>query len=200
MFIVVMVVTVLAGIGVFAIRASGLAQLGSGYVRQATQNQHVSEYGLLGVVTEMNSLRKDLYRQAMVSRPAECYATRSALNKACYRFHAPDIQANVGSVPLFESATANEDGLVIPGSLGPVPMMPFFSAEMFDLGPASRPTPGSDVGGTSGTRTRYEQVTVVSTGRVQPGNGTSTGICADEAVTGTATTKAFLVIGPIQGT
>lgn len=198
MFVVVMVVTVLAAVGVFAIRASSLAQLASGYVRQSTQNQQISEYGLLAVVTEMNTLRKDLYRNQMISRPAECYATAGAANKACYKFHAPDIQVNVGTGPLFAPASATDDGVVIPGSLGPLPMMPMFAVEMFDLGPAARATPGSDVGGTSGAKSRYEQVTVVSTGRVQIGEaGAPT--CSDEDVAGTAATKAFLIIGPIQG-
>lgn len=198
MFIVVMVVTVLAAVGVFAIRASSLAQLASGYVRQSAQNQQISEYGLLAVVTEMNTLRKDLYRNQMVSYPAKCNATVGAYNSACYKFHTPDIQVNVGTGPLFAPAGATDDGAVIPGSLGPLPMMPMFAVEMFDPGPAARATPGSDVGGTSGAKSRYEQVTVVSTGRVQIGAG-GTATCSDEDVAGTAATKAFLIIGPIQG-
>lgn len=203
MFIVVMVVTVLAAVGVFAVRASSLAQLASGYVRQSTQNQHVSEYGLLAVVTEMNTLRKDVYRQAMISTPNPgCHATQNAQNDFCYKFYVPDIQVNVSGTPLFSSPTTDESGLLVPGSLGPLPTMPLFAVEMFDPGPAARPTPGSDVGGTSGAKTRYEQVTVVSSGRVQPGSSLS---CSDEAgrgaaaVAGSATTKAFLIIGPIQG-
>lgn len=196
-FIVVMVVTVLAAIGVFSVRAAGLAQLASGYVRQSTQNQHISEYGLLAVVTEMNTLRKDLYRNQMVANPSFCYATQNAANKACYKFHGQDIQVNVSN-PLFAPVTSGEDGTLTPGSMGPHPMMPLFAVEMFDVGPAARATPGSDVGGTSGTRMRYEQVTTVSTGRVQLGVGGSA-TCSDEAVAGTATTKAFLIIGPIAG-
>lgn len=197
-FIVVMVITMLTAIGAFSVRAASLSQLASGYVRQGTQNQHTSEYGLLAVVTEMNSVRKDLYRNRMLSQPDPfCYATRHAANKACYKFQGQDIQVNV-TAPLFEYATAGEDGTVVPGSLGPLPMMPLFAVEMFDPGPVSRPTPGSDVGGTSGTKTRYEQVTLLSTGRVQTGV-TTLGTCSDEAVAGTATTKAFLIIGPITG-
>lgn len=197
MFVVVMVITVLAAIGVFAMRASSLAQLASGYVRQASQTQHVSEYGLLSVVSEMNSLRKDVYRHQMVSQPTFCFATTHAANQACYRFQGPDIQINVPS-PLFDNPVVNEDSVLQPGSLGPYPMTPLFAVEMFDLGPAARPTPGSDVGGTSGARMRYEQVTLLSTGRIQPGDpGSAT--CSDEAVAGTATTKAHLIIGPIAG-
>lgn len=198
MFIVVMVVTVLAAVGVFAVRAASVSQLASGYVRQSTQNQHISEYGLLAVVTEMNTLRKDLYRNQMISQPVICNATQGAANEACYKFHAPDIQVNVGTGPLFEAASTANDGAIVPGSLGPLPTMPLFSVEMFDPGPAARATPGSDVGGTSGAKSRYEQVTVVSMGRVQLGTG-ATATCSDELVAGTAATKAFLIIGPIQG-
>lgn len=199
LFVVVMVVTVLAAVGVFAVRASSLAQLASGYVRQATQNQHVSEYGLLAVVTEMNTLRKDLYRMEMISNPKPCFATQHADNKACYRFFGPEIQANV-TTPLFAATQVDDDGAVLSvGSLGSKPMMPQFAVEMFDPGPAARPTPGGDVGGTSGAKSTYEQVTVVSTGRVQPDLGTGAVACADSYVAGTATTKAFLIIGPIQG-
>jgi len=199
MFIVVMVITVLAAIGAFSVRAASLAQLASGYVRQSTQNQHISEYGLLAVVTEMNTLRKDLYRNRMLAQPdPSCYSTQGAANPACYKFHGQDIQVNLTN-PLFEAAAATEEGTLVPGSLGPLPMMPLFAVEMFDPGPAARPTPGSDVGGTSGAKTRYEQVTLVSTGRVQLGVTGGTAVCADEAVAGSATTKAFLIIGPIAG-
>ncbi len=196
-FIVVMVITVLAAIGVFAVRSASLAQLASGYVRQSAQNQHISEYGLLAVVTEMNTLRRDLYRTQMVTRPSFCYATQHAANPACYKFNGQDIQVNVTN-PLFESAVVADGETIEAGSLGPLPMMPLFAVEMFDLGPAARATPGSDVGGTSGTRMRYEQVTAVSTGRVQL-DVVGSPICSDEAVAGTATTKAFLIIGPIAG-
>ena len=58
-FVVVMVLSMLTAIGVFAIRAAAMANASSGYDRQNTQNHYVSEYGLYSAVTELSTGSRD---------------------------------------------------------------------------------------------------------------------------------------------
>jgi Tfp pilus assembly protein PilX len=75
-FIVVMVLTMLTAVGVFAIRAASLAEAASGYDRQNTQNHYVGEYGLHGAVTELSSPRRDWYYNQMKKGAEPCTATK----------------------------------------------------------------------------------------------------------------------------
>src|SRR5262245_14186624 len=75
-FVVILVMTMLTAIGVFAIRAASLAEAASGYDRQNTQNHYVGEYGLFGAVTELSSPKLDWYYKQMKSGKESCIATK----------------------------------------------------------------------------------------------------------------------------
>jgi len=201
-FIVVMVLTLLTGIGVFAIRASTLAEAASGYDRQNTQNHYVGEYGLLGAVTELSSLRRDWYYAQMKKGAEACTATKgisSATSKIpCFPVQASDIQAtvsgNFSGRLLFEPATTTS-GTLTPGSLGPSGLDGDFRVEMSDPGPVGRPVAGTDVGGTSVWK--YYQVTLTSVGQVRPSGDPTTCVATTAGIAGNETGRAFVVMGPL---
>ncbi len=201
-FIVVMVMTMLTAIGVFAIRASSMAEAASGYDRQNTQNHYVGEYGLLGTVTELSSLRRDWYYAQMKKSAEACTATKgitSAISRIpCFPVQASDIQASVtgnfSGRPLFEPTTMSS-GTLNPGSLGPAGLDGDFRVEMSDPGPVGRPVAGTDVGGTSVWK--YYQVTLTSVGQVRPAGDASTCIATTAGVAGNETGRAFVVMGPL---
>ena len=200
-FVVVMVITMLTGIGVFAVRASSLAGAASGYERQNTQNHYVGEYGLLSAVTELSTTRRSAYVEKMSRGTETCFANTGVSvpggKTPCYRLYANDIQKTVSSNfagrPLFEPAKTNTTPLV-PGSLGPTNLDGDFVVEMTDPGPVGLPVAGTDVGGT-GAKFKYLQVTLTSVGQVRPSGDACT--TAASGVAGNETGRAFVVIGPM---
>jgi hypothetical protein len=198
-FVVVMVLTMLTAIGVFAIRASSMANLSSGYDRQNTQNHYVGEYGLLSAVAELSTTKRSAYVQQMGKGTEKCAANKGLGDGLpCYHLYAYDVAQSVASNfpgrPLFEAPSGSGSAL-IPGSLGPVPLDGDFVVEMTDPGPVGLPVAGTDVGG-SASRFRYLQVTLTSVGQVRPG-GNPASCAAGAAVAGNETGRAHVVIGPL---
>lgn len=207
-FIVVMVLTLLTAVGVFAIRASSMSISTAGYERQNTQNHYVGEYGMLGTVTELSTTRRSAYITKMSTSGDTCWAAQNAapgvgVPVPCYRVYARDVQNSLlsGRV-LFEPSSADGGTLVTPGSLGPAPLDGDFVVEMTDPGPVGLPVAGTDVGGT-GPRFRYLQVTLTSIGQVRPSGDPactdpSPGVASTSAaLAGNETGRAFIVVGPL---
>jgi hypothetical protein len=201
-FVVVMVLTMLTAIGVFAMRASSMANLASGYERQNTQNHYVGEYGLLSAVTELSTTKRSAYVQKMGKGTETCAAAKGVTNLGtgvpCYHLYANDVAkavtSNFSGRMLFEPASGSGSALV-PGSLGPVPLDGDFVVEMTDPGPVGLPVAGTDVGG-SAAKFRYLQVTLTSVGQVRPA-GDPASCTAGAVVAGNETGRAFVVIGPL---
>jgi hypothetical protein len=202
-FIVVMVMTMLTAIGIFAIRAASLGSSTSGYDRQNTQNHYVGEYGMLSVVSELATTRRSAYVNQMSTAHDKCWATQNLADPSanvfvpCYRLYAREVQNVLPSGhALFDQSSADGGTLVQPGSLGPAALDGDFVVEMTDPGPVGAPMAGSDVGGT-GPRFRYFQVTLTSLGQVRPSADPT--ICDTNAATiaGNETGRAFVVIGPM---
>ena len=201
-FVVVMVLSMLTAIGIFAIRAASMAGAASGYDRQNTQNHYVGEYGLLGAVTELSTTRRSAYVEKMARGLEKCAATKGVQNLGtgvpCYHLYASDIAKTVSSNfsgrPLFEAPSGSGSALV-PGSLGPVALDGDFVVEMTDPGPVGLPVAGTDVGG-SAAKFRYLQVTLTSVGQVRPA-GDPAACTAGAVVAGNEAGRAFVVIGPL---
>jgi hypothetical protein len=202
-FIVVMVMTMLTAIGIFAIRAASLGAATSGYDRQNTQNHYVGEYGMLTMVSELSTTRRSAYVNEMTAAHDKCWATQNLADPSanvfvpCYRLYTREIQRVLPSGhALFDPATGDGGTLVSPGSLGPSALDGDFVVEMTDPGPAGAPVAGSDVGGT-GPRFRYLQLTLTSIGQVRPAADPT--VCDTSATTiaGDETGRAFVVIGPM---
>src|ERR1700720_2843853 len=64
-FVVLLVIVMLTGIGVFATRAAALATQASGFERQMTQTHYLTEYAVLVTAAELSSPRMDAYIIAM---------------------------------------------------------------------------------------------------------------------------------------
>jgi hypothetical protein len=210
-FIVVMALTMLTAIGVFAMRAASMAVAASGYDRQNTQNHYVGEYGLLGAVAELSTTRRTAYVDKMGRGVEQCSAVKGVQNGGgavpCYHLYANDVQKAVtesfSGRSLFEPSSSAGTTLT-PGSLGPASLDGDFVVEMTDPGPVGMPVAGSDVGGT-GPKFRYLQVTLTSTGQVRPsGGGNCNGVVTSGGtvdvqgqLAGNETGRAFVVIGPM---
>ncbi len=201
-FVVVMVLTMLTAIGIFAMRAASMANLSSGYDRQNTQNHYVGEYGLLSAVAELSTTKRSAYVEKMGKGIETCAATKGVASLGtgvpCYHLYANDVakavSGNFSGRLLFEPPSGSGSALV-PGSLGPVPLDGDFVVEMTDPGPVGLPVAGTDVGG-SAAKFRYLQVTLTSIGQVRPAGDPA--VCnAGAVVAGNEAGRAFVVIGPL---
>jgi hypothetical protein len=189
-FIVVLVLTMLAAIGIFAMRASSLSGAASGYERQTVQNQAVAEYGILAVTAELGTSRRSAYIRMTQTGSDKCLTQQGMYGDGgttvpCYRVYDRDLAEN--GVVAFQPATGG-DGGAEPGSFGPGEwnITGEFCVEMTEPGAVAEPMPGDPLG-----RSKSRQVTLTSMGQVRP-----TGL-ADEAtgvVTGNATSRAYVVV------
>jgi len=115
-FIVVMVVTLLTAVGVFAIRSASLVDVASGYNRESLQTEYVTGYGLLLTAHELSTQAASAYTNVAQSGTDDCLST-SGVNTAvvgnpfCYAFQSQELGERFSSDGLF----GDSDGL--PGTL-----------------------------------------------------------------------------------
>jgi Tfp pilus assembly protein PilX len=187
-FVVVMVLTMLTAVGIFAMRASSLSGAASGYQRQATGSQSFGEYGIVATVAELGTQRRAEYIKHVLSGTDKCVAEQS--------MYSADGGAQVDCYTLYDSdLTENGIGALNDSSAdgGASPTVGEFHVEMTDVSPASTPVAGADLG--SGRGGKYWQVTLTSFGQERPEGqtGQGAGIAA-----GNTMGRANIVVGPIQ--
>ena len=222
-FIVVLVITLLSAIGVFAARASSMAEMVSGYDRQASQDHYVAEYGLLGAVTELSGPTRDLIlarlKYTVPGDPADVCSLNANIQMdagadgagiyaapPCYKFTTTQLANDVSSATpgrnLFEPASSTDGGTPIPGSLGASALVGRVEVQVTDRGPVGVLVPGSNLGGgAQGQAFGYDQVTLTATGQVAPATAATS--CTDtqargaQNVAGNESGRAYVIVGPI---
>jgi len=100
-FIVVMVVTLLTAVGIFAARSASLVDVAAGYSRQSLQTQYVSEYGVLLTTHELSTSAASAYTSVAQSGSDDCVATEAVDpnavgNPFCYAFQSQELQERFG--------------------------------------------------------------------------------------------------------
>ena len=205
-FIVVMVIALLTGIGIFAARSASLVDSAAGYERQMLQTEYVTQYGTLAAVTELGSGSAKAYVDQMSKGEDDCRAVAKLPPAAdgtkapCYKLFMSELRARVdqnttGSVStLFEAAT-KKDGETAPGSLGSTPLDGNFVVEMTDPGPVEKPIAGESAGGAP-RFLNYLKVTLSGYGQVR--SATVDNACDEGSATTAAVqaVRAHALIGP----
>lgn len=138
-FIVVLLISMLLGIGLFAARSASLSTATSGHGRQMTQAQYLAEYAILLSWAELNKgpvLPKIISEAKNPALPSPCYGQTDPLLLAphcvryCYKA-AQDKLAAQGQVPLEELG------------LGSAQIEADFCVELTDWTPSPFPVAGS---------------------------------------------------------
>ncbi|GMV18071.1 MAG: hypothetical protein HS104_15550 [Polyangiaceae bacterium] len=190
-FVVVLAITLLTAVGVFALRSASLVDQAAGYDRQASQTLYVSELAGRAVAAEVGDGAARTYIDKVANSSAvteECFVNRKLDPNSldpnitflpCYKLFLNEIGQRVDAKfpgnKLLEPQSAAAGG-----SLGPQldatgtiqPMEGVFVVEMTD--PAeSTPTPGSAVGGNNPANTfRDVQLTFTAFAQVRPFDAT----------------------------
>ena len=201
-FVVVLVLTVLSAVGMFAAHIAGLNQRASGYAKQGSQTSYVAQYGVDAITNEMGPGKAKMYLDEMERNPLACRANQGVTagetsELTCYTMTSTMVQRDLdqsgNNAKLFEP-----DG----GSLGSgqyhQPEMAHFRVELFDksrVGPwagSNQSTPNSAV-------QHVWRVTLTSEGRVYPEIPGGVGNCTTpqqrEAVQvgGTRAVRAYII-------
>jgi len=167
-FLVVMVLTIVAAIGVFSMRSASLVDLATGYSRQSIQATAVAEYAARAAATYLQS-NPDLV--SATTRVPGCAAALQAIdaNAPCMVFKTGVVSDSLASPP---------DGFTGVLSLpsDPTRIDAEFVTEMTEPSAANiRLSPGFTAG-------LFKQVTFTAIARVYPSaGGTSTGVCSTAA-------------------
>lgn len=201
-FVVLLVLTILTAIGVFAARAAGLNQRMSGYSRQSTQTGYITEYGMITVVDTLFGPNAGAYKQEISGSHDLCHAIEGIDIDAgalpCKRVSSSEIQKQLTSAGN-NAVLFNSDSLTYQPDAG---IAPDFVVELTDMY-RERPIPGYDQGGT-GPAMKFFQVTLTGTGQVRPvspAQDPDGGICvtdeekASAQLSGTRTYRAVVAIG-----
>jgi hypothetical protein len=192
--VVVLVITLLMGIGAFAARASHVATAASGSERQFAQARYVAEYGAMFATAKLSNGGAQSYLQLLRNpAPTElCYGQTLAMpQRTCYRVLASDIQRDIGtSFNVCDTVVGNT-----PGSLGMANTECDFAVEITDLSEGFT-LPGFDLG--HGKALKFWYVTATSTGQVRIVNtaGTSALDATSAESSGTQTVRSRVLLGP----
>jgi hypothetical protein len=169
LFVVVLVITLLMGIGTYAARSAHLATQASGYERQQTQARYIAEYALLLVSSKLStpSGYKILVDTANPAPTSTCYAQAAAamISPTCSLITYQDrsavllgLQADLTTVGFNVCDPAT---IAAAGSLGPAATECDFKVELTDV------VKGATRPGDQGSNLFYWYVTATVTGQVR---------------------------------
>jgi len=184
LFVVVLVLTLLTAVGLFAAQSATLVDRASGYSRQAAQTAYLAEYGVLASAAELGSGSAGAYRERMLSPTDTCRMNlgmdaSDTGSPSCLVFKLADFTPPSGSM--------------IDSSL--LSLTPDLVVEVTDPGPAGAPVAGTDVSGL-GNSFGYMKVTATTIAQIRPSGSTE---CVDSyaVVTAQQMMRAHLVVGPV---
>lgn len=183
-FVVVLVITMLTAIGVFAARSASLSTSVSGHARQMTQTHYLTEYAMVLGLSALSVDLGPIVKRMQESPDMTCYAAATSIGARCLRLLPPTLESKLTpNGKLIAIPTASE-----PGSLGRTALDPAFSIELSD-GTFTSPAQGYDRSPTSSAAFRFFTITVTGTGQIRTPGSTSWA--------STESARAHITVGPI---
>lgn len=197
LFVVVLVMTLIMGIGSFAARSAHLATAHSGYMRHQTQARYLGEYGLQLATSMMSGSGGQGYLKQLGNSPdaaADTCTGQGAMKmRSCLKLTATDIAPMVTGISLCEPKSTTG---VYPGSLGLGDVECFFGLELTDKMQGMTPA-GFDTAGGKPLKFFYATATLTAQVRLVNSSGTATTLDVNSAETsGTQTLRARILAGP----
>jgi hypothetical protein len=195
-FVVVMAITLLTAVGIFAAHSATLVDQAAGYARLARQTQHLAEYAALTSAAELGSGSASPYIEQMAARTQKCnYAETGS---PCYKLFFSQLNGRtkqLSNEALLVDETGATEGAIGHLATGAPGVTGDFVVELTDPGPIGAPLAGSDLGNPQGGL-RYVKVTATSTAQLRPAGLT----CENGVATLTSqqSLRSHMVVGPVQ--
>ena len=194
-FVVVMAVTMLTAVGLFAAHSATLVDQAAGYDRLANQTQQLAEYATLASAAELGSGTAEAYVTMMQSGTQICSSNAGLTGVPCYLMTYGRLATRTKELSQ-ESLIEDQSGSV-ENVIGSGDTQGDFYVELTEPKYVDVPVAGTDLSGTSGIAFRYLRVTATSYANFRPAGATS---CTNAvaSISGQQSQRAHLIVGPIQ--
>ncbi|MBM4374141.1 MAG: hypothetical protein FJ095_03580 [Deltaproteobacteria bacterium] len=199
-FIVLLVISLMSALGMYAVRSASLADLASGYNRQQVQTHYVADYAVSALSADI-STEPNKHAQNM-EKGKGCLGYDKLTTPSCARYSLSDLQTVVknvsksGTHKILSASTASDAGsLSQPG----VYLEGDMKIEMTDKHPAWPPVQGNQVNSIGGgSIMTYVMVTISAEGMVRPKQTTAgTWDTASATAAGVELSRANVIMGPV---
>jgi len=199
-FIVLLVVSLMSALGMYAVRSASLADLASGYNRQQVQTHYVADYAVSALSADI-STEPNKHSQNM-EKGKGCLGYEKLSTPSCARYSLSDLQTVVKNVSksgdhkILSASTSTVAGsLSQPG----VYLEGDMKIEMTDKHPAWPPVQGNQVNSVGGgSILTYVMVTISAEGMVRPKQNTAgTWDTASATAAGVELSRANVIMGPV---
>ncbi len=201
-FVVVMAVTLLGAVGLFAAHSATLVDQAAGYNRLARQTQQIAEYGTIATAADFGSGAASTYLSSAQSDPKNCIANKDRTTPSpCFRRTYKDISDQTQAASK-ESLLSDQSGDVpdvigVSSGAGDGITGSFFT-EITDIGDAGLSVPGVNKGDPKAPS--YRRVTATTVAQLRPAGAVD---CAADtngaasSLTGQQAMRAHLIVGPM---
>jgi hypothetical protein len=205
MFVVLMVILILSGIGTFALSNARYEVQASGFTRMRYVSQEISQFGAFAAMNEVATAPAAYVtrmRQASLTGERCVQNVGMTVTPAppCFHLYLNDIENRTGmsAEKIFRPAVPSTS---TPGSLGLSTLSGGFFVELTEPLDVIRPVAGAPIDGSPGTP-KFLDVTVTSTGIVYPdnnGNGVVDWTAGEGQAAVFTSGRAHVLMGPIYG-
>jgi len=194
LFVVVLALTMLTGIGLYTVHSTTLIARASGNERQAMQTEYLAQLGTLATLSQF-STAPAVYvpyalRGADDCRMNQGLTTTSITPPSCFELSNDQMTPPGGA--LFETDSFSNPGAYLPDVTG------HFLSETTDVAPTLGPIAGMDAVSKGAFRLYQAKITTIS--QLQPATATPNA-CVEGVmqVAGQHMTRAHVIVGPIGG-
>jgi hypothetical protein len=207
MFVVLMVILILSGIGTFALTNARYELQASGFVRNQGVAEEMAQFGALASMNEVSAAPQAYLRRMRQTLPSGSKCRSYKVDTSSWSIAPPCLQLGTNDIELRTGLETErlvrpgQPSSAIPGSLGLTKLGARFWVEMTDPFEVVRPIPGYPIDGSPGTP-KFVDLTVTSTGGTFHDLNQNGWLdnSADEAgsflgVTG----RGHLLVGPVFG-
>jgi hypothetical protein len=196
LFVVVLAITLLTGIGLYTVHSSALLTRAAGNEREAQQTTYLAELGALATLSELAS-NPGVYVPVAIQGQDDCrmnqgLSTTGVTLPACYEKSSSTFVLTTGATLMAADSFGTKDA-----SATTYPITGHFLSETTDVAPALGPVPGMDA--TTRNAFRYYQAKITTIAQLQPQAATTACVENVMQVAGQHITRAHILLGPVAG-
>lgn len=206
MFVVLMVILILSGIGTFALSNARYEVQASGFTRMRYVSQEISQFGGLAAMNEVatapGAYVMRMRNAALTGEKCKSNAGMAMITPPppCFHLYLQDIENRTGMATqkIFRPAVPTTN---TPGSLGLSALTGGFIVELTEPIDVIRPVAGAPIDGSAGTP-KFLDVTITSTGVLyqdENGNGIVDWTAGEGQAAVFTSGRGHVLMGPIYG-
>jgi hypothetical protein len=193
LFVVVLVITLLTGVGIYAVHTSALVDRAAGQSNQAAQAAYAAELSTLVAVAHLSTIEGGVRAKEAERALDECAANDGidllkVRKPACLKLNQGDLTTQTGAPVLDTDSLSAGDA--------EAPLNFRYEIEGTDMSSPNKPMPGMDLGASA--KLGFRKFALTSMTHVFPDGG-GANVCAGGVapITGQHQIRAHLIVGPI---